>query len=210
MLTVPQGSTYFDLRNLAEKNWRWVYGNRAFHYIPWTQSDDDLRLFRYRRVNVPVSIRFVRVSGGVSLDELSAGTTLYLYSGLFPDGQDSSFSTNQERGFQEGIVGTDNPGTTVVRTNRKTINSGIDIAGYVTCMPGSWARFVTKLEVSAFTGSGLDRNVTSVPLSLDVPRYQWVPVHVFSSLDLAGSISFGSAPTIRLGGDWVRVDVRVD
>lgn len=210
-VTLLEDATYADLRNEVEKAFRWVYHDREMHEISWAQSVDELRLFRRRRVLVPLSIRFVRVAAGTSLEEISAGYTLYQYTGLFPDGQDTQFSSQQERGFTEGVVGVDSGSVdTVVKTTRKTISSGLNIDGFVTLMPGGWARFVGNLSVSAFTGTGLDRSVTTVPLSVDIPRYRWQAVHVFSAVDLAGSWQFGSSPTVRLGGDWVRVDVRVD
>lgn len=209
-LTILPGMNLRDVRDLVEVEMRWVYADKAFHRVSFAMSAEELRLFRYRRVLVPVSIRFVRVNAGIGLEEIAAGTTLYQYCGLFPDGQDTTFSTGQERGFTEGIVGVESSSQTAVRTTRKTVSSGIEIDGFVTLMPGGWARFVSDLSVSSFTGTSLDRATTKVPLSVDIPRGKWQSVHVFSAMDLAGSWQFGSSPTIRLGGDWVRVDVRVD
>jgi len=209
-MAVIEGSTYADLRILVETSMQWVYAERQFFRVPLQMSKDDLRLFQWRRYQVPVSIRFVRVSGGISLTDIQAGTTIYQYTGLFPDGQDVSFNSNQERGFTEGLESPDGESGKVVRTTRKTVSSGLGVDAYVSCMPGQWARIVGQLNVSAFTGSGLDRSSTDVPLSVDLPRGKWQTVHVFSALDAAASLVSGEKPTIRAGADWVRVDVRVD
>jgi hypothetical protein len=210
---LPEHSRAGDLRDAIERKMAWVLDGSEFRRFTGPVADDvadqAVELMGRPIPRVLISIRFVRVSGSLSLDDVSAGAVLFEYTGAIPDGYKTTFSNNQERSFVEGVQGLEGP-TGVVRTTRKTISSGVTFDGRAVRMPGGFARLRGTLSVSAFVGRDLDRNTTEVPLTADLIRGQWTAVHLFSSLEAAAAFGFrGEGLTARVGGDRIRVDVRV-
>jgi hypothetical protein len=201
----------------------WVYDSDrlAFDVASATHTMDNPDAFgrpqseqvpRSSRAIVRVEFRFRRVAAGVSLDPrnfLSADGTLTTFSASVPDGVDATWATTDERGYFDAVQGTDGA-TSQIRTTRRTVSSGIQMTALTSRLPGQIFRIDGTLEVSAFTGSQLDRSVISVPLQLDGPRYVWVPVFRTSSLDASLKTALrGRGVTADLSGSDVLLELRV-
>lgn len=207
-LIVPRGSTLRDLSRLVERDQAWILVGREYvRYGRWI-GGDDLRRIAQRRTSYPVSIRFVAVQGGLNLASVDAGLVIRQYSGVAVDGEPSSVSQTTERSYFDEVTSAETGNT--VRTSRKSVSSGVNFSYEVLLMPGGLARIVGTLDVSSFVGSSADRAATNVPIQIDIDRGEWIPVHLFTGGDASVALAFKGDFDARIGGSYVRVDVRVD
>lgn len=210
--------------NLIELKTGWIYDSNALRFLPAraTHSADapdtfgapaaDSVVSREPRPIVALGVRFRRVSanaqnfgGSFGAD---GGVVLQHFEASIPEGVQALWSSGQERGFFEGVTSTE--GSSQVNTVRRVVTSGLDVTALVARLPGGSARIDGQLSISSFEGGSPDRTVLSVPMQIDGPRNEWLPIVRLRGLDGRAVLALKGVG-IQLGGGVsdVLVEVRV-
>ena len=149
------------------------------------------RVDRSARGVVCISLRFVRCSAGLSLTELDASATLTSFKASFPDGVQGSWSSTTERTYFNNYASPVNQsGNSLVQSQLQTRSAGLTVNALAARLPHGMARIDGTVEVSSFTGAGLDKATVDFPLQLDCPRHEWARVVVIRGADLNASAAF--------------------
>ena len=166
------------------------------------------------RGSVLISIRFVSLSGGLSLTDLNAATTLSDFRASFPDGVQGSWSSTQTRGYYNGVTTPLNAaGNAVVNTTLQTAQAGVIVSALAARLPHGMARIDGTLTVSSFSGSsGVDQSQVTVPLQLDCERHTWERVFMIQggNADATAAFKHWSQSTLGVDASDLAVFVRLD
>lgn len=165
------------------------------------------------RPMVQVSFRFRRVSIGANNDVASIGGDGTVFCASLPDGIQEEWSKTSERSYFEELRDANNPNvdSSVVRTTRKVVESGIDVRALAARLPGGLFRLDGRISLSSFQGQNLDRAVIDFPLQCDGQRGQWCRVVVIKGADLGASVAFRQFGIGVAGsGEALELSVMVD
>ena len=165
---------------------------------------------RVSRPECCIRVRFAHVSAGMSALAIGGSGAFQEFSISLPDGVQKSWQSSSERSFINGVSNVSATGTTV-QTSRQAVSAGIILTGMASRLPGGLARCTLDLEVSTFTGNGVDKASLKVPVEFDGPRSRWVKVASYIGADAAAQIVFhhlgvSLSATGETGEVWIRVD----
>jgi hypothetical protein len=205
-----------------ERRSGWVYDpdTRAFYAAGATHPVDAPDAFgrltsedpasRVVRPMLCLRVRFWRVNGGLSQTGVNVGGAYQEFSISLPDGVQKTWQSSSERSFFNGVSNVSATGTTV-NTTRESVQAGIIITGMAARLPGGLARCTADLEVSTFTGSGVDKAELRVPIEFDGARAKWVKVASYIGADASAQLVFrhlglSLSATGEAGEVWIRID----
>jgi hypothetical protein len=163
------------------------------------------------RPMLQVAFRFRRVSVGVSADQVSASGDGTTFSASLPDGVRETWSKVSERSYFEGVRDANSSTASVVQTERRAVESGIEVDALAARLPGGLFRIDGRIALSSFSGQSLDRAVVDFPLQLDGERGRWCRVVVIKGADVGVGLAFRQFDINPAGsGEAVELSVRVD
>jgi hypothetical protein len=161
--------------------------------------------FRFRRASAALS---VVPNGG---DLAGGGYQDIFFSGSVPAGVNSNWVKTEERSYFEGVTSASSDKPEVVQTQRKTVQSGLQLQALAARLPGGMFRIDGTLTISSFVGTGLNRAVADLPLQVDGPRGQWVRCLLIRGGDLAAELAIERVSlNATAGGDALEVSVLVE
>ena len=159
--------------------------------------------FRFRSVNLGLS---AGSGGGVN-----SGATLEEFAGSIPEGVQADWSSTTERSYFNGVESTVGLSNTVVNTNRETVQAGLQFSALAARLPGQNFRVTGTLQVSTFSGSGLDRNVISLPVQADAKLNTWVRLVRIRGADATVQAVWKHFNgTIGASADAIDLEIRVE
>lgn len=200
--SVPLGARLRDVLALIESRFGWCYDaeSRSFGVAAVTHPSEGADAlgrwdgrgpapWRVRRPAMVLSVRLRRVEGGVTQSPAARAAAVWAQASLrVHDGVPASLQQVDERGYFEGVAGTD--GQREIQTVRRTVQAGTELRVTVGRLEGMCVRVSGEVAVSSF-GDGLSRSRLSVPIEQDLPRGEWVAVASISGADM--SAVFGRA-----------------
>jgi len=224
-MQLTETTRWIDVINFIEEQEGWVYDEptTSFSVATATHSLDSpdsfgratsgQRVPTVVRPTVRLSFKFRRLEAGASQADVNAGATLDEFHMSMPEGVQTAWNSSTDRSYFEGVTapssGQSQP--VVVNTNLKTVSSGIILNCITARLPGGSFRVDGSLEISAFTGTNLDKSVLSFPLNIDGPRGQWVRTVSFLAGDIAGDLPFKNwHGTLNATGEVLELLIRVD
>jgi len=165
--------------------------------------------FRFRRVSAGAKAGF----GGAFSGDLggNAGLTATTFSACLPEGVRKQIAVQSTRTYYEGVQSPEANDTPVVRTELKSVASGLSFDVLAARLPGELFRMQGDLSISAFVGTGLDQSTVQLPIEVDGPRHQWVSYIVIRGGDMGMDAAFRHFG-VNLSGsaDQIECQVRVD
>jgi len=165
---------------------------------------------------IAFGVRFRRVGAGAAVDDVQyfnadASGQCIEFWGSFVQGVPLTWQSGNERTYEVGVQDLENESNTVITTDIKTVSSGIVVRGSASRLPRNMCRVDAEMEVSSFTGEGLAKALVTVPLQLDGPRSEWVPVFSLSTRDANARIALKELGfSLQAGADQILVEVRVE
>lgn len=210
-----------DLVNILESRTGWVYDNsrKTFYRAYATHSLDGPDSFgrpaKSERVptdprpSITVSLCFRRLAASVTGWDVHAGATANMIHFVTPDGVRQTWNINQERSYFEPVQ-TLQDGSAVGQ-QRGTVTSGLTVDALCARLPGGWFRIDGNMNISSFTGQGLDRANVSLPMQVDAPRGQWARTVLVRGGDLGLDVALKNMGfDLNASGDALELLVRVD
>lgn len=217
-------TTVADAIRAIEDDCKWIfdyergifYAARASHPV---DAPDDFgrpssadRAPLEPRPMVQLSIRFRRIQGSVDPNGLNFGGDGTVFSASVPDGIIRDWGKTSTRTYFEGLADANNPSTTVVRTQLREVESGLQVKALAARLPRGLFRVSGRVSVSAFTGrTGTDRAVVDFPLDVDGERGMWHRVTIIKSADAGVGVAFRQFDIEPRGsGDAIELCVKVN
>lgn len=169
---------------------------------------------RTARGSVSVEFRFRSVNLGASIGSgsgLNGSATLEEFAGSIPEGVQAQWSSTEERSYFEGIESPQGVSGVVVNTQRQTVEAGLEFSALAARLPGQNFRVTGSLQISTFDGTGLDRNVISLPVQADAKLNTWVRLVRIRGADAtAQAVWKHFNGNVGLTADAIDLEIRVE
>ena len=156
-----------------------------------------------------VSIRFTTGDATIDKTQIGASAQMMQLDATVPAGVNSTWQSTSNRAYTNGIQNSQTGVT--VNTTTNTVSAGLTYQGIAATIPGMMMRINGTLTVSSFTGiTGLDTNNITVPIDVDAPRCEWIPIFRFITLDANAALIFKRLGlSLGAGASIVTVSVKV-
>jgi len=209
-------------------SWIWDSDTRSFYQALATHGEDRPDSFGRPTAlsRVPLAVRpllrihfrFRRYSAGVAasiplrdLSGLRGSVIGTAFTAIVPDGLETSWASESERTYFEGVRDPGSDTTRQVQTQLKTVSAGLMFRCLSSRLPGNAFRVDGELEVAQFAGNGLDRNLIRFPVALDGRRGEWMTTVLVSSADITAAAAFQNLGIdLAASGDVVGLELMVE
>lgn len=219
-LAIGESTTWADVIGQIEGWYQLVYSPQEKCFVeanathPVDSPDDAGRITSKtplrlsNRVTCGIHIRFVRASLSSTLEQLAASANSIELVVSAIAGVPREWSAISERSYYDTAV---SQYGVAFPTTRQTVPAGITMHVLPSLLPGGRFRMTGTLTVSAFSGTGSDRNVTDIPIDLDGYRNRWHLIFRTSTVDatIAAALSKWNL-AFRAGIDGAAVLVYMD